>query len=92
MKVNQNVLRFFLGYLGGELNQACVRNGTGAESESFYFIFVRITKMRAKHSTKSLCFEIILHVVYKFDEIKVGVEEGEGGGTHTLANGTSEHG
>ena len=48
--------------------------------------------MRAKHSTKSLCFEIILLVVYKFDEIKVGVEEGEGGGTHTLANGTSEHG
>ena len=36
--------------------------------------------MRAKHSTKSFCFEIILHVVYKFDEIKVGVEEGEGGG------------
>ena len=57
-----------------------MRNGTGAESESFYFIFVRITKMRAKHSTKSLCFEIILLVVYKFDEIKVGVEEGEGGG------------
>ena len=47
MKVNQNVFTFFLGYLGGELNQACVRNGTGAESESFYFIFVGITKMRA---------------------------------------------
>ena len=37
MKVNQNVLRFFLGYLGGELNQACVGNGNGAESESFDF-------------------------------------------------------
>ena len=54
--------------------------GPAQKVKVFYFIFVRITKMRAKHSTKSLCFEIILHVVYKFDEIKVGVEEGEGGG------------
>ena len=51
MKVNQNVLRFVLGYLGGELNQACVRNGTGAESESLYNIIKVeqiITSVRAK--------------------------------------------
>ena len=33
------IFRYFLGYLGDELNQACVGNGTGAESESFCFQF-----------------------------------------------------
>ena len=30
---------YILGYLGGELNRACVGNGTGAKSEGFAFSF-----------------------------------------------------
>ena len=32
---------YILGYLGGELNRACVGNGTGAKSEGFAFNFWR---------------------------------------------------
>ena len=35
------IYRYILGYLGGELNRACVGNGTGAKSEGFAFNFWR---------------------------------------------------
>ena len=50
------VFIYFLGYLGDELNRACVGNGTGAESESFASHFVRFMKLRVTHSINSLCF------------------------------------
>ena len=52
------VFRYFLGYLGDELNRASVGNGngTGAESESFAFNFVKIMKLRVTHSINSWYF------------------------------------
>ena len=42
VKVKWNVLTYLVGYLGDELNQACVGNGTSAESESFVCNIVKI--------------------------------------------------
>ena len=50
------VFRYFLGYLGDELDRASVGNGTSAESESFDFNFVKIMKLRVTHSINSLYF------------------------------------
>ena len=44
------VFRYFLGYLGDELNRASVENGTVAESESFALNFVKILDLRVTHS------------------------------------------
>ena len=78
MKVNQNVLRFFLGYLGGELNQACVRNGTGAESESFLFYFCENHKNEGQAQHKILVFRN--NFTYILQITKLEMKKGKRGG------------
>ena len=57
------VFIYFLGYLGDELNRACVGNGTDAKSESFDFNFVKIRKLRVTHSINSFYLQFQLYLI-----------------------------
>ena len=54
------IFRHFLGYLGDELNRACVGNGTGAERESFCFQFWKKSWIWGSHTALLPCTSILI--------------------------------